>query len=193
MRDVFAALIALVLLVVAASLATTLQAHRRRRQRLHDSERALGRRIVAEIPSGDDFLLVSEDPARFYYGEQSIDTDLIVAVRVLINGAPLASYESRRYADAHARTHAERGEGSPAPHDRGEGAPRQHDRGEGAPRVIEDRPEGIARDRWDVAVETLRGTTLIECGAIRERVSQELARSVFEAIKSELERRDRRV
>ena len=34
------------------------------------------------------------------------------------------------------------------------------------------------------------GTTLIECGAIRERVSQELARAIFEAIKADLERRD---
>jgi hypothetical protein len=42
-----------------------------------------------------------------------------------------------------------------------------------------------------VAVETLAGTTLIECGAIRERVSQELARTVFDAIKADLERRDR--
>jgi len=50
MRDAIAAIVALVLLVVAASLATTLQAHRRRRQRQRDSEQALGRRIVAEIP-----------------------------------------------------------------------------------------------------------------------------------------------
>jgi hypothetical protein len=57
--------------------------------------------------------------------------------------------------------------------------------------VIDDRPEGIARDRWDVAIETLAGTTLVECGAIRERVSQELARAVFDAVKRELERRDR--
>ena len=32
---------------------------------------------------------------------------------------------------------------------------------------------------------------LVECGAIRERVSQELARAVFDAVKRELERRDR--
>jgi len=31
---------------------------------------------------------------------------------------------------------------------------------------------------------------LIECGAIRERVSQELARKIFDAIKRELEERD---
>jgi hypothetical protein len=164
MRDAIAALVALVLLVVAASLATTLRAHRRRRQRLHDSEQALGRQIVAEIPAGDDFLLVSEDASRFYYGEQSIDKDLIVAVRVLINGAPIAAYVSRRHA-------AE----------------------EKQPTSFVDRPEGIARDRWDVAVETVTGTTLIECGAIRERVSQELARRIFDAIKNELERRDHKI
>jgi translation elongation factor EF-4 len=163
MRDVFAAIVAIVLLIVAVSLATTLQGHRRRRQRQRDSEGALGRAIVAEIPAADDFLLVSEDAARFYYGEQSIDKDLIVAVRVLINGAPIAAYVSRRHAAD-----------------------------EKQPTSFDDRPEGIARDRWDVAVETVMGTTLIECGAIRERVSQELARKVFDAVKSDLERRDAR-
>jgi hypothetical protein len=161
MRDAIAAIVALALLVVAASLATTLQAHRRRRQRRRDSEQALGRRIIAEIPAGDDFALVSEDASRFHYGERSIDKDLIVAVRVLINGAPIAACVSRRHA-------AE----------------------EKQPTRFDDRPEGIARDRWDVAVETVTGTILIECGAIRERVSQELARKIFDAIKSELERRD---
>ncbi|HEV8348205.1 MAG TPA: hypothetical protein VGQ16_16630 [Vicinamibacterales bacterium] len=162
MRDVFAALVALALMVAAFSLATRLQAHRRRRQRLRDSERALGRRIVAEIPAGEDFVLVSEDASRLYYGEQSIDKDLIVAVRVLINGAPLAAYVSRRHAAD-----------------------------EKQPTSFEDHPEGIVRDRWDVAIETLTGTVLIEFGAIRERVSQELARKVFDAIKGDLERRDR--
>jgi len=162
MRDLFAALVALALLVTAFSLATRLQAHRRRRQRLRDSEQALGRRIVAEIPAGEHFVLVSEDAARFYYGEQSIDKDLIVAVRVLINGAPLAAYVSRRHAAD-----------------------------EKQPTSFEDHPEGIVRDRWDVAIETLTGTVLIECGAIRERVSQELTRKVFDAIKSDLEQRDR--
>ena len=204
MRDAIAAIVALVLLVVAASLATTLQAHRRRRQRQRDSEQALGRGIVAEIPAGDDFILVSDDESRFYYGDQSIDKDLIVAVRVLINGVPLASYVSRRHArDDSSPTDAERGVGAPAKQDRGPGAPGVNNergggvpaervRGERAPGVIEDdHPEGIARDRWDVTVETVTGTVLIECGAIRERVSQELARKIFDAIKRELERRDR--
>jgi hypothetical protein len=162
MRDLVAAIVAVALLLWAAGLAATLQASRRRRQRQLDAEHALGRTIIAEIPAADDLLLVSADTARFYYGEQSIDKDLIVAVRVLINGAPIAAYVSRRHGP-----------------DRG----RQ-------PTSFDDRPEGIARDRWDVAVETVTGTTLIECGAIRERVSQELARKVFAALKAELERRD---
>ena len=107
-------------------------------------------------------MLVSEDNAAFHYGREAIDKNTIVAVRVLINGSPIAAYVSRRLATD---------------------VPRQAT-------SFEDRPEGIARDRWDVAVETTGGMTLIECGAIRERVSQELARAVFEAIKSDVERRD---
>jgi hypothetical protein len=163
MRDLFAAVAALLLLATAASLATTLQAYRRRRLRARDSERALGRTVIAEIPAADDLTLFSEDASRYYYGEQSIDKDLIVAVRVLINGAPIASCLSKRHP---------------------EGADRR-------PTSFDDRPDGIARDRWDVALETVKGTTLVECGAIRERVSQELARTVFEAVKRELEERDR--
>jgi len=163
-RDLIAAAAALGLVFVAASLGTTLQAFRRRRQRNRDSERALGRTIIAEIPAAEDLVLFSEDEPRFYYGERSIDKDLIVAVRVLINGAPIASYVSRRHPEAPARQ----------------------------PTHFEDRPEGIARDRWDVAIETAAGTVLVECGAIRERVSQELARAVFDAVKLEVERQDAR-
>jgi hypothetical protein len=173
MRDLIAGAIAVALLVVAASLATTLRMYRRRRERARDSERALGRRLLAEIPAADDLILFSEDSTRFYYGDRSIDKDLIAAVRVLINGAPIAACVSRRSPkNAPALRAAE------------------HD-GEAEAAVIDDRPEGIARDRWDVAIETLAGTTLVECGAIRERVSQELARAVFDAVKRELERRDR--
>ena len=163
MRDLVAGIVAVLLLLVAASLATTLRSYRRRRQRARDSEGALGRVVIAELPTADDLVLVSQDDHRFYYGERAIDKDLIVAVRVLINGSPIASSLSRRHATS-----------TPLP-----------------PTRFEDRPEGIARDRWDVAVETVVGTTLIECGAIRERVSQELARTVFDAIKKDLEERDR--
>ena len=163
MRDLFAAAAAVALLVVAASLATTLQGYRRRRVRARDSERALGRTIIAEIPADDDLVLFSEDATRFYYGDRSIDKDLIVAVRVLINGSPIAACVSRRHPEAAARQAT----------------------------GFEDRPEGIARDRWDVAIETVTRTILVECGAIRERVSQELARAVFEEVKKDVQARDR--
>jgi hypothetical protein len=162
MRDLFAAVVALVLLVVAASLGTTLTAFRRRRLRARDSERALGRTVIAEIPADEDLRLFSADAVRFYYGEASIDKDLIAAVRVLINGSPIAAYVSTRHPVDAARQATS----------------------------FEDRPEGIARDRWDVAIETVNGMLLVECGAIRERVSQELARTVFDAVKGELETRD---
>jgi hypothetical protein len=162
MRDVFAALVAVALLLIAASLATALTAFRRRRLRARDSERALGRVVVAEIPADEDLRLFSEDAVRFHYGDRSVDKDLIVAVRVLINGSPIAAYVSTRHPEDRSRQ----------------------------PTSFEDRPEGIARDRWDVAIESVNGTLLIECGAIRERVSQELARTIFDAVKRDLERRD---
>jgi hypothetical protein len=160
MRDAFAGIVAMALLVVAASLATTLTFYKRRRQRMHDAERDRGRMLVAEIPADDDLVLFSEDSTRFYFGDRSIDKDQITAVRVLINGTSIAAFMSKRAA-AHPQATA-----------------------------FDDRPEGIARDRWDVAIETVTGPTLIPCGAIRERVSQELARAVFEAVKRDLEARD---
>lgn len=159
MRDYVAGLVALALLFVAASLATTLQAYRRRRQKARHVEEALGRTVIAEIPAGADLELFSADDTRFYYGEQSIDKDLIRAVRVLINGVPIATVVSpkRRTTDPH-------------------------------PATFEDRPEGIARDRWDVEIEAENRIVLVECGAIRERVSQELARRIFDAVKADVER-----
>ena len=156
-REVVAWIVAAALLLMAASLATTLHYYRRRRQRAGDSERALGRRIVAELPSADDLIFFSEDEVRFHYGEQSIDKDLILAARVLINGSPIAAAESSRQT-----------------------------RRVSQPTSFEDRPEGIARDRWDVAIETERGTVLVQCGAIRERVSQELSRKIFDAVRTAL-------
>jgi hypothetical protein len=159
MRDVIAGVLAVALLLVAARLATTLQQYRRRRERTRDAEGALGRTIIAEIPTEEDLVLVSEDEKRFYYGDRSVDKDLIAAVRVLINGSPIAAFVSRRVAE---RPGVEA-------------------------TSFEDRPDGIARDRWDVAIETAAGTIIVECGAIRERVSQELARAVFDAVKRAME------
>jgi predicted acyltransferase (DUF342 family) len=160
MRDVVAAALALGLLVIAASLATTLQMFRKQRRRAREGEHTLGRRIVAEIPAQDDLTLFTEDAGQFHYGVQSIDKHHIVAARILINGAVIATCMSARATQAAVK----------------------------ATETIDDRPEGIARDRWDVAIDTLAGTVVVECGAIRERVSQELARAVFDAVKDELKR-----
>jgi hypothetical protein len=162
MRDLFAGIVAVALLIIAASLATTLRYFRQRRQGARESERAQGRSVIAELPSGDDLVLFSEDAGSYYYGEREIEKDLIAAVRVLINGSPIAAATSQRLA----REAAEH------------------------PTRFEDRPEGIARDRWDVAIEAVNGLTLVECGAIRERVSQELARAIFDAIKADIDRRN---
>ncbi len=162
MRDAVAAALALGLLVIAASLATTLQMFRKQRRRAREGEHTLGRRIVAEIPAEDDLTLFTEDAEQFHYGVQSIDKHHIVAARILINGAVIATCVSARATPTAVKT----------------------------TETIDDRPEGIARDRWDVAIDTRDGTIVVECGAIRERVSQELARAVFDAVKEELRRQD---
>lgn len=162
MRDAVAAALALGLLVIAASLATTLQMFRKQRRRAREGEHTLGRRIVAEIPAEDDLTLFTEDAEQFHYGVQSIDKHHIVAARILINGAVIATCVSAGASPTAVKP----------------------------TETIDDRPEGIARDRWDVAIDTRDGTIVVECGAIRERVSQELARAVFDAVKEELRRQD---
>jgi hypothetical protein len=44
--------------------------------------------------------------------------------------------------------------------------------------------EAFIRDRWDVLVDTAAGTVTISCGAIRERISQDLARRIYDAVAS---------
>ena len=162
MRDLVAGIIAVALLLLALSLATTLHFFRRRRLGARQAEGELGRTVIAEIPAAEDLVLFSEDAAAFHYGRTVIDKESIAAARVLINGIPIAAIVSSKYRDSVAL---------PAT-------------------SFEDHPEGIARDRWDVAIEKPDGTVLVECGAIRERVSQELARAVFDAVKRSIERRD---
>ena len=159
MRDVVAALVAAALIFVALSLLTTLHVYRKRHRTLREQEIAQGRAIVVELPTDPELTLFTEDAEHFYYGRLAIDKRDIIAVRVLINGAPIAAFARSGQADVA----AVRGE-------------------EAAELVLDDRAEGILRDRWDVAIETASGTHLIECGAIRERVSQELARKIFDAV-----------
>ena len=162
MRDLVAALIAAALVFAALGLATTLHAYRRRLQSKRASEHALGRQIIAEVPVGPELVLFSQDDRHFHYGEQPIPTDQIMAVRVLINGSPIASSVSTRWPAATLPQ----------------------------PTSFDDRPEGIERDRWDVAIETESGVTVVACGAIRERVSQELARRIYDAVRRDVERRN---
>src|SRR3954468_8217889 len=159
MRDAVAALAAAGLLFVALSLLTTLHFYRKRHREARDGEIARGRTIVVELPTDPELTLFTEDAEHFYYGQQAIRKDDIVAVRVLINGSPIAAAVSPRWGTSEQRQ----------------------------PTSFEDRPEGIARDRWDVAIETRHGTVLVECGAIRERVSQELGRTIFDSVKRAIE------
>jgi hypothetical protein len=155
MRDLVAGVVAAALLFFALSLLTTLHFYRKRHREAREAEIALGRQIIVELPTDPALTLFTEDLEHFYYGDTAIDKAEIVAVRVLINGAPIAGVVSPKW----------------------ESAARPQ------PTAFEDRPEGIARDRWDVAIETLSGTILVECGSVRERVSQELARKIFDAVK----------
>ena len=158
MRDLVAGLVAAALVFFALSLLTSLHFYRKRHREARAAEEARGRRIIVELPTDPALTLFSEDAEHFYYGARAIDKRAIVAVRVLINGAPIAAAQSPRWHAAHVQ-----------------------------PTSFEDHPEGIARDRWDVAVETVDERILVECGAVRERVSQELARKIYDAVKSAIE------
>lgn len=160
MRDLVAALVAAALIFAALSLLTTLHFYRKRHRRARERELDRGRAIIVELPTDPELTLFTEDAEHFYYGANLIDKREITGVRVLINGSPIAAFVSPRWRDT----------------------TRQ-------PIAFEDRPEGIARDRWDVAIETTSGTVLVECGAVRERVSQELARKIFDAVQLDLEKR----
>lgn len=158
MRDAVAALVAVLLVMFALRLATSLTKDRRRRRGQRESLAAAGRTVLAEIPADTGLVFFTEDGDAFYLADRKIPKGTIRAARVLINGAPIAVAATPGYPDAAAVPKA----------------------------VIEDRPDGISRDRWDVAIETEDGTVLVPCGAIRERVSQELARRIFEAVKEAL-------
>ncbi len=168
MRDFVAALVAAALIFTALSLLTTLHFYRKRHRTAREEELARGRTIVAELPTDPELTLFTEDEEHFYYGATAIDKHEMMAVRVLINGSPIAAFAPPRWSQS-----AGSGQQNPA-----------H-----AEPSFEDRSDGILRDRWDVAIETVNGVILVECGAVRERVSQELARNIFNAVKRDLENR----
>lgn len=163
MRDFVAGVVALGLLLFALGLISTLRYHHRARERERRALREAGRRVLAEIPTAEGLALFVDDDARFYWNDRPVVKRDIRLVRVLINGAPLA-------------THAAAGHEPDGP-------------GDIDPAAAE-YPRGIAHDRWDVLIATDAGEeVLVECGSVRERVSQELARAVFDAVKGDMERR----
>lgn len=170
MRDAVAALVAAALIFFALSLLTSLHFYRKRHRKARENEVARGRTIIVELPTDPELTLFTEDAEHFYYGATPIDKNEIMAVRVLINGSPIAAFVSPRW-----QSDAARAKHDPAPET-----------------SVDDTSEGILRDRWDVAIETVnlqQGTILVACGAVRERVSQELARKIFDAVKADLEQR----
>jgi hypothetical protein len=175
MRDAVAALVAAALIFFALSLLTSLHFYRKRQRKVRDDEVARGRTIIVELPTDPELTLFTEDAEHFYYGATPIDKNEIMAVRVLINGSTIAAFISPRWQSEAGSAKSDAGSTKQDPE-----------------ASFDDTSEGILRDRWDVAIETVntqQGTIVIECGAVRERVSQELARKIFDAVKTDLEQR----
>ena len=167
MRDLVAVLVVLFLVGFALSMATSLHWYRRGHARLRRAIAESGQSIVAEIPGDDTLGFFTEDGKAFHWQDRTIPKDRIRGALVLISGAPISFCLARRFSEA-------------AP-------PNGYSPQEG---FALDKPSGIERDRWDVAIDVDGGTVLVECGSIRECVSQELARMVFEAVKTDIEIRD---
>lgn len=159
MRDVVAAIIATLFVFFALRLATSLTRDRRKRRQERVELETTGQSILAEIPSNTGITFFTEDATAFHFGQHSIAKTSIIAARVLINGAPIAV--SVRAGAPVTNTVA-------------------HD-------IVEEQSESLTRDRWDVAIDTNDDTVMVPCGAIRERISQELARCIFAALKNTLE------
>lgn len=49
----------------------------------------------------------------------------------------------------------------------------------------------VERERWDVLIELSEEEILVECGSIRQQVSQEMARRVYESVRRAIEASDR--
>ena len=163
MRDAVAALVAAALIFFALSLLTSLHFYRKRHRKAREDELARGRTIIVELPTDPELTLFTEDAEHFYYGATPIDKNEIMAVRVLINGSPIAAFVSPRWESA-----------QHLPADSVRRSARRH------------RARSLGRGHRD---GECAATILVECGAVRERVSQELARKIFDAVKADLEKR----
>jgi hypothetical protein len=163
MRDFVAIIIALILIVAALALATSLQWYQRGHQRLRRKLRERGQMILAEVPATDGLEFFSEDIDAFYWKGQIVPKRNIRSVQILISGAPLSIVRSQKFSDL----------------------------GPSHQKITEMKPESVERERWDVSIDTSDFPTLVECGSIRQHVSQELATQIFEAVKQAIEVCDR--
>ena len=162
MRDLLAVGIVVLLVLAALSMATTLRWRYRDRERIRRQHLDDGRTIIAEVPAADSFEFFSEDAGAFYWTGQTIRKRAIHTAQLLISGAPLSTVRSRRAPDFEAAAAAAGKDADP-----------------------------IERERWDVSIETADETVLVACGSIRQQVSQELARRIFDAIRRAVEAHDR--
>ena len=163
MREFVGIIGTLFLVIVALGLATSLHWYRRHHDRLRWSARRQGQSILAEVPTDSGLALFTENIDAFYWSGHAIRKDQIKATRVLINGVPIAVSVSRRFAFEV----------------------------KGPSTEFPEQPDDISRDRWDVEIETSDQTVLVECGTIREHISQDLARRVFDAVKTEIDSRNK--
>jgi len=161
-RDFVAFFVVFLLVAFALSMATSLQWYKRGHSRLRRSISDSGQSVVAEIPGDHGLQFFTQDAAAFHWAQRLIPKEDIRLARVLISGAPISICVSRRFPE-------------PGPWQA----------------VDTDQSDMIERERWDVEIVLNDTTILVECGAIRERVSQELARQVFEAVKTDIELRQR--
>lgn len=160
MRDLVAVFVVFILVAFALSMATSLQWYKRGHSKLRRAISESGRSVVAEIPGDRGLEFFTEDAAAFHWADLTIPKNDIRSARILISGAPISTCVSSRFP----------------------GAPPQ-------PSGDTDQSATIERERWDVAIDLEDSSVLVQCGAIRERVSQELARQVFEAVKTDIELR----
>ena len=162
MRDLVAVVVVVVLVVFALSMATSLQWYRRSHAKSRRSVQSRGQSILAEIPASEGLRFFTEDAEAFHWMDRTIPKHEIRAARVLISGAPISVCESTRFSESSPRDSVD----------------------------VDSTTDGFGRDRWDVAIDLQDETVLVECGAIRERVSQELARQVFDAVRRDIETRE---
>ena len=163
MRDLIGVTVVVLLVIVALRMATALQGYRRGHEQRRARLGTEGRSIVAEVPAPDGLVFFAEDAGAFYWAERRIPKRDIKAAQVRFGDVPLSTARARRFG----------GQEAVGP-----------DRSAEMPPVLE-------RADWDVSIETTADTVVVACGAIREHVSQELARRIFEKVSQAIAACDR--